>query len=117
MAKPHWHIIREPDALTLARRLPVRFDICAVAELPSGGLLRMATQIRQDMWRALQHLRGFSPVVRVTRERNIIKAEAGGRVDTPTFPKAQAEAAIEEILANPVNLARWTRYANGGHHG
>ena len=117
MAKPHWHIIRETDALTVARRLPVRFDICAEALLPMGGLLRMATQIRQDMWRALQNLRGFSPAVRVVRVADGLHVQAGGQVDSACFPQAQAENVISRVLSDSRNHVRWYNYANRGQHG
>ena len=68
MARKNWHIIRSGGELTLARRLPVRFDVAAQTTLPIAGKLRIAQQIRQDLWRLLRHVRGFCPVVRVEED-------------------------------------------------
>ena len=105
-----WHIERDGAVLTLARRRPARFDLSVSARLPEGSRLRVARQIRQDLWRALQSLRGFSPVVRVVRHADGLEITAGGQVDGP-FPKAKAEATIAEVLENPANRARWARWA------
>ena len=71
MSRKRWHILREGDSLTMTRALPVRFDVAAGTTLPGGGRLRLAMQVRQDLWRALQALRGFAPVVQVTRRDGI----------------------------------------------
>lgn len=108
MSHPRWHIIRDGDVLTLARRLPARFDLNVTTTLPQGSRLRVAQQVRQDVWRALQNLRGFAPVVRVERREGGLEVTAGGQVDGP-FPKTHAEAKIADILENPANRARWVR--------
>lgn len=54
-----WHITRGVGELTLSRQLPARFDVVASTTLPEGDPLRLAHQIRQDMWRMLKRVRGF----------------------------------------------------------
>lgn len=108
MTRNQWHIEREGDVLTLARRLPARFDLSVSTRLPQGSRLRVARQVRQDVWRALQNLRGFAPVVRVERCEGGLEVTAGGQVDGP-FSKAHAEAKIADVLENPANRARWVR--------
>ena len=110
MTHPKWHILREGDTLTLARRLPVRFDLAVQTMLPGGSRLRVAQQIRQDMWRALQRLRGFSPAVRVVRGPDGLEITAGGQIDG-RFPRQKAEAQLAEVLNDPANRARWIRWA------
>ncbi|MBK1634653.1 hypothetical protein [Rhodovulum adriaticum] len=110
MARRGWHILREPGALTLARHLPVRLDLCARAGFPAARKGRLAQQIRQDMWRALQDLRGFSPVVRVEEAKTGLTVTAGGRAAQP-FPRARAEARIAALLASPAHRARWLAHA------
>lgn len=115
MAHRNWHILREGDALTLARRLPVRFDFAAQTVISGGAGLRrgrIAHQVRQDMWRALQDLRGFAPVVRVLVRGDDLEITAGGAV-SGRFPKTQCEAAVAEVLADSVNRARWMRTSAG----
>ncbi len=110
MPRNRWHILRDETVLTLARRLPVRFDLSVSTQLPDGSRLRVAQQVRQDIWRALQHLRGFAPVVRVERIEGGLEVTAGGQV-AGVFPRAQAEASIADVLNDPRKRARWTRWA------
>lgn len=110
MSRNRWHILREEGALTLARRLPVRFDLQVRTVLPKGRKLRLAHQVRQDLWRALQDQRGFAPVVRVVEEDGQLVVTAGGQVDG-MFSRAEAEARIAHVLDNPANRSRWMRWA------
>ena len=111
MARAGWHILREEGALTLARRLPARFDVAAEAAFPPARKGRLAQQIRQDLWRCLQHLRGFCPVVRVEEDGAHLRVRAGGAVHARTYPKAQAEARIAALLADPGRRARWLAHS------
>lgn len=110
MNRSRWHILREGDVLTLARRLPVRFDVSASTRLPMGSRRKVAQQVRQDVWRALQNLRGFAPVVQVTRTDGGLDVTAGGQV-AGRFLRAHAEAQIAAVLQDPENRARWMRWA------
>jgi len=110
MRKSRWHIQRDGDSLIMSRRLPVRWDVAAEVTLPNAGLLRTAQQVRQDMWRALQDLRGFAPTVEVRREAGRLHVRAGGSVDG-AVSKAHAQAVISEILACPERQGRWRRFA------
>ena len=110
MRRDRWHILEEAGALVLARRWPVRFDLAVRREMPSVGRHRLARQIRQDVWRALRRLRGFSPAVRIEEDGGVLLVTAGGQVDGP-LPRAFAEARIAEVLDDPANRARWARWA------
>jgi hypothetical protein len=110
VAKPKWHIQTTGDVLTLARHLPARFDVAAETALPSGSRLWLAHQIRQDMWRALRNLRGFSPVVEVARGTDELRIKAGGSI-AGRFAKAQIEEQISRVLSHPETRARWIRFA------
>ncbi|OIQ26847.1 MAG: hypothetical protein BM562_16150 [Alphaproteobacteria bacterium MedPE-SWcel] len=104
-----WHITRTEGELVLCRQRPARFDVLAVTTLPMGDPLRLAHQIRQDLWRALQRVRGFSPVVRLTRQGEAIRVEAGGRVARPVSPGLAAR--ISEVLEHPATRRRWVAQA------
>jgi hypothetical protein len=113
MARNVWHRLREEHAVTVTRRLPVRFDLSVSAELAVQdpvSLTRVAHQVRQDMWRALQGLRGFSPAVRVEAGEGALRITAGGRMEG-----AQASAAAAHqlgvLLDSPAHHARWLRHA------
>ncbi|WP_276716672.1 hypothetical protein [Pseudooceanicola nitratireducens] len=117
MTRNTWHMARDADTLTLARHLPARFDVVARADLSGDAGLslgRLAYQVRQDVWRGLQRVRGFSPVVRVTRAAHGVTIEAGGRLAAPRAAGG-AEAALSDILTNPANRARWMTQAAKGH--
>ncbi|WP_371226510.1 hypothetical protein [Roseovarius sp. 2305UL8-3] len=111
MTRNTWHILNEDGALTMARRVPVRFDLGVTTHLPGGDRLRLAQQVRQDVWRALQNLRGFAPAIRVAECANGLEITAGGQVDG-VIPRKAAEARIAEVLENPANRARWQRWAS-----
>lgn len=105
-----YHIHQAPNALTLARHAPARFDVAAEAAMPGAAdLLRLAHQVRQDVWRAVRRLRGFSPVVEVTQTDDTLRIRAGGRALPPISPKA-AEA-IQAVLDCPRNRSRWLNHA------
>jgi hypothetical protein len=104
-----WHILREGRVLTLARHLPPRFDVAAETVLPRANARRLAHQVRQDMWRALQNLRGFSPVVRVEDGDRHMTLIAGGRVSGRA--PADTNRRIANVLEAPANRARWLRHA------
>ncbi|PTQ71233.1 hypothetical protein [Celeribacter persicus] len=113
MACQRWHILKEQGALTLARRLPARFDVAVMAVIEGGAGLRksrIAAQVRQDMWRSLQNLRGFAPVVRVAERGGNLEITAGGTV-AGRFPKSETEACIRTLLESEDHRARWVRFA------
>ena len=72
-----------------------------------------AHQIRQDMWRKLQGMRGFSPVVEVTAtgpgSGQALRVRAGGQV-MGRVP-SNAAGLIADVLENPADRARWQRHA------
>lgn len=97
--------------MVLARG-PVRFDVSAETLLPSAAPLRIAHQVRQDLWRALQRLRGFAPVVAVTPVDAGLRVVAGGAVDGAIPPGTSA--LIADLLTHPGNRARWLAHARRG---
>jgi len=107
--KTRWHIHERGETLVLARRLPVQMDVCAETVLPDANRLKVAHQVRQDMWRALQSLRGFAPVVEVTRTAGGLHVRAGGQVDGAV--PATAKEDIESVLNDPRKRDRWVRHA------
>ncbi len=113
MSRKGWHVLREGSALILARRLPARFDVWAETRLAPASRLRLATQIRQDLWRALQGLRGFSPVVEVSALECGVAVKAGGRVEG-CFDRVHVRQAIIDVLEAPGNRSRWLRCAGSG---
>ncbi|WP_417720972.1 hypothetical protein [Salipiger sp.] len=110
MHRHGWHILWQGDTLVLARAVPVRFDVSAQTRLPSVRRpLRLAQQVRQDLWRALRDLRGFSPCVSVAPQDGEVILRAGGRAAHPVAPGVPAR--IAAVLEDGANRARWTRWA------
>lgn len=105
-----WHIRRDATGLTLSRRPEARFDVSSSAVFPPLRMLPLAQMIRQDLWRQLQRLRGFAPVVRVERGAEGLTVTAGGTVAGPC-PRSRTEALIGEMLHDPDLRARWQRCA------
>ena len=128
-----WRITHEDDVARIApARGPSRMDLAvhaawdapAADARPSAALNRRryriehARQIRQDLWRALQSVRGFMPVVEATSDHSgeagpgaRVMVTAGGRLDVPQAPRAAMEARIRDLLEDPSNRARWRAHA------
>ncbi|SFC18083.1 hypothetical protein [Salipiger profundus] len=112
MGRKGWHTHAQGGALILARRWPARFDLSVETRLPPvRRRARLAHQVRQDLWRALQDLRGFSPCVLVEDTGQGTLVRAGGQLDAQA-PRARAEAGIAELLEDPRRRARWLRWAS-----
>ncbi len=92
--------------MTVARRLPVRWDIACRTVLPGGGRLRLAHQIRQDLWRALRAQRGFAPCVEVTRVPDGLAVRAGGQVDVGHNARHIRDV-IASLLGDAALRRRW----------
>jgi len=110
MARDGWEILREEGALTVTRRLPVRWDVAAEAVLPMADGALIAQQVRQDLWRLLRRQRGFAPAVRVARGERGLALRAGGRVEA-AHDRGRLEARIGALLADPAHRARWVAAA------
>lgn len=117
MSQKGWHIVRDGQVLTLSRDGSARFDIAAHTEFPVMGRGRLAQQIRQDVWRALQNLRGFCPVVKIERSDDRLLVTAGGRVLGKTVARAALEQRLAAVLENRENRERWQKFAGGAQHG
>ena len=109
MKRNGWHIHQEPGRYVLARQWPPRFDVSAASEFPPARASRLARQIRQDLWRTLQHLRGFSPVVEASVTEGGVTVRAGGRLAGRT-PQG-TEDRIQDLLDSPAHRARWLAWA------
>ncbi|RED14288.1 hypothetical protein POI8812_02701 [Pontivivens insulae] len=108
MSRVRWHMVRDGAALTLARPGRARLDVAARISLPLAARGRLAHQIRQDLWRELRALRGFSPVVRITRSNRGLDVLAGGQWDRAVPGIA---ARIEAVLNDPLRQQRWLAHA------
>lgn len=104
-----WHITKEAGIFTLSRHLPARFDVAAQTHLPPARPERLAHQIRQDLWRALSNLRGFSPVVRLEPIETGWAVTAGGRAMGRIGP--HVADVIGALLSDPTKRTRWVKHA------
>ncbi len=114
MSRDLWHIQKDAQSVTVTRRVPARFDVEAQTHLPLHAMqiskLRVAQQVRQDLWRMLQNQRGFSPVVEVCNVGDALTIRAGGQCDRPVH-RETLENRIAELLEDSAKRARWLRFA------
>ncbi len=103
-----WIIEATDETVLVTRRKPVRWDVEARAEFPACHPLRLAHQIRQDMWRRLRKLKGFCPAVEITLGEPFV-VRAGGRVQRHVPPRTSAK--IAALLNDQRHRARWLAYA------
>jgi hypothetical protein len=107
--KGGWIEARAEGEYTLARRWPARFDVSATARFPALSESRLAQQIRQDMWRELKSLRGYTPIVQVTIAPSGLVVTAGGQLDGRA--PAETVSKIDALLNDPARRARWSNWA------
>ena len=103
-----WIIEKTDDSVLVTRRKPVRWDVEATATFPKCHALRLAHQIRQDMWRELQKIKGFCPAVEVTLG-DTFHVRAGGRVARHVHPYANKW--VEDLLTSDMHRRRWLAYS------
>lgn len=105
-----WFESTTTGAFVLARQWPPRFDLRAETCFASANRRRLALQVRQDLWRELKDLRGFSPVVKALSYDQGIKLVAGGRLNSSVAPEGVIER-ISELLDDPEKRGRWMYWA------
>jgi len=111
-----WHVQRSTDSVVISRAGRAHWDVWVDRLIPGKApKLRVAHQVRQDMWRALRRQRGFSPVVSVRWSHEGLAIRAGGAVAAP-FCRKSLEIKISVVLDLPENRARWLQSARKGGH-
>lgn len=95
---------------------PWRWDVGVERSWDGGPISvyqrqRLARQVRQDLWRAVRHVRGFLPMVAVTSAGGEITVKAGGTLTTRSGHRPTMEAAIGRVLDSRMNRVRWLNYA------
>lgn len=114
-----WRITDADDTTLLAPVLhPWRWDVGVERSWESAPITvrqrrRLARQVRQDMWRAVRHVRGFLPMVAVTARLGEVTIRAGGTLVTRSGHRPTMEAAIGRVLDSRMNRMRWLSYALG----
>ena len=110
MSRDAWHMVETGATLTLARRLPPRFDVMAEGCFPALHRRTLAHEVRKDVWRCLSRLRGFSPAVELRpTEDGGLWLRAGGQVDGRVPPDAGPR--LRALLEDPARRARWIAHA------
>ena len=105
-----WHVAQTGTGYTVSRRWPARFDIRVCTRMPQLDHARLAMQIRQDLWRELRHLRGFSPAVEIVADEAGLTVCVGGRLLAGRAPSGTS-ARVAAMLDDPVRQARWQAWA------
>ena len=98
------------DTFVLGKRFPVQFDLLAETIFPLCRSQKLALQIRQDMWRLLQNVRGFLPAVEVTGRETGMYVRAGGQLTCSVHVRS-AQVKLQNMLENPAYRQRWINYA------
>ncbi|MEM7743646.1 MAG: hypothetical protein AAF409_08050 [Pseudomonadota bacterium] len=105
-----------------ARHAPDRWDVAVAATLPpqppSARLRRrLVHQIRQDLWRAAQAVRGFTPRVSVAQTPDAIQITAGGVILVRGALGAGLDERLASILADDQKRRRWLAHARAAPRG
>ena len=106
----NWFHKQLGDAYFIAKRFPLSFDLLAETNFPVCRPKILALQIRQDMRRLLQNLRGFLPAVEVRVSVFCMHVRAGGQL-TCSVHVQSAQFKLQNMLDDPVYRKRWKDYA------
>ena len=111
-----WTVVEQQDFLLLHRTGPAPewvVEVSRTLNWPSspGQRLRVAHQVRQDIWRACRSTRGFVPVVQVSTDGHQTVIRAGGSLTTRSGHIPAIEARIAAVLDSENNRRRWRAYA------
>ena len=118
-----WAVEQAEDATRLARRPgstpgAAASAAWAEAETPADApvyRVALAHQVRQDLWRALREVRGFSPVVEVRTGAGpqgfAVEITAGAAEGAAPGAGAQVRAAAAALLASSPHRRRWHAWA------
>lgn len=104
-----WYERATPDSYVLSRQWPPRFDLRVETGFPVANRRRLALQVRQDLWRELKDLRGFSPVVQIDAGDQGMSILAGGQLQAGATP--QVVSRLEALLDDPAKRVRWMSWA------
>lgn len=110
MGRTAWHITDQDGVLRLSRRGAGAMDVAIETSLPNAGRRKVAQQMRQDLWRALQTVRGLSPVIEVARAGDMLRVRAGVHLACPA-PQERIAQVIAQILNDPAHRQRWVNHA------
>ncbi|MEM9046834.1 MAG: hypothetical protein AAGC81_19315 [Pseudomonadota bacterium] len=109
-----WALTESDDAVVLAPRgIAPHWDLAVERSLPCPtrcSRRHVARQIRQDLWRAMQVMRGFVPIVSVSWADQSAEIRAGGRFLCGAAPPNAFET-IASVLDNEDNRRRWLAHA------
>jgi len=111
---PAWHLSHSGGVWRYgALGAPWRWDLCAQTYLPLPPLGRgpagwLCQQIRQDVWRALQGVRGFSPMVELCADQTGLRVMAGGVLRSGGAVTQRTQTQLDTVLNAPGRKARWT---------
>ena len=117
-----WSVIHQGGrTLVSPARGPARWDVTVPRHLPSHTTTprlraRLATQVRQDVWRAIARVPGFVPLVSVEAGPGGLCLTAGGCLRAPTGHRPTIAAAIAAVLDAAANRTRWLAYAGSRLH-
>ncbi len=119
-------VLTHDETVTLlhAKGAPARWDLQVTASwsLPDLAVrraqfrARMCHQIRQDIWRKLKDLRGFSPMVAVDLSdqpgrAQLLTVQAGGSIPVQAHLSPRHREQVESLLNEQDRQNRWMRHA------
>ncbi|MEL7154469.1 MAG: hypothetical protein AAFN51_11895 [Pseudomonadota bacterium] len=111
-----WSLVVSDDATLLHRtgqRPEWAFEVSLklTSTASAAQRVRIAHQVRQDIWRACQRVRGFLPLVEVSTSGNETVIRAGGSLMTRSGHVPSLEIKVAAVLDCADNIARWQRHA------
>lgn len=90
--------------------IPVRFDLSGEMHFLFLRSRLLASQIQQDMWKAVQDLRGFLPVIEIKKGTDDLSVLAGGQLNYPLH-LGLVEVRLRQPFHDPQMRTRWLKFS------
>ena len=105
-----WGMQKISGAFLICHYIPVRFDLSVETHFLFLSFRLLASQIREDMQKAMQSLRGFLSAIEIKKGTDDLSALAGGRLNCPVH-LAPVEVCLHELLHGPQIRARSPQFS------
>ena len=105
-----WVMQKTSGTFLICRRIPISFCFCVETHVPFLRLGLLASQIRQDMWKAMQNPRGFLSAVKIKKGTDDLYVLVGGQLNCPVH-LGSVEMRLREPLNYPQMRTWWLQFA------
>ena len=105
-----WGMQKISGAFLICHYISVRFDLSVETHFLYLRFRLLASQIREDMWKAIQNLCGFLPAIEIKKGTDDLSVLAGGRLNCPVHITL-VEVRLRKLLHDPQMRTRSLQFS------